>query len=248
MLFTGKVAVITGGARGIGAETVLRLVKEGLIVYVLDIFPLSYSLQNLHFIKCDVTSFQEVQAAIKQVFDLEQRIDYAFLNAGIHYIANIEDTSLEKIDEIINTNLKGVLYVLKNVLPVMRKQLFGAIVLTGSDQTFSGKIENAVYGLTKGAIGQLTKSLALDYAKYNIRVNCVCPGSTDTLMLNNAIKTVAEKLKISRDETARMFAKEIPLNRLGKTEEIANVVTFLFSDEASYVTGALWAVDGGYTA
>jgi NAD(P)-dependent dehydrogenase (short-subunit alcohol dehydrogenase family) len=177
----------------------------------------------------------------------EGRIDLLFVAAGVHLFANIEDTTIDEFEDVLAVNLKGHFYVLKEVLPVMKAQRYGNIVLMGSDQVFVGKGGSAVYGMTKAAVGQLTKSTAIDYAPYNIRVNCICPGTIDTPMLE---PTVNRFHKVSGTPVADIYESlrtAQPIQRLGTPEEIAKAVVFLLSDECPFMTGALISADGGYT-
>ena len=128
----------------------------------------------------------------------------------------------------------------------MKKQGQGAVVLMGSDQAFIGKGQSAVYGLTKGAIGQLTKSTAIDYAPFNIRVNCVCPGTIETPLLEGAVKRYAAISGLDNESIYEGLQKAQPLGRIGQPSEIATAVAFLLSDESSFMTGTLMSVDGGY--
>jgi NAD(P)-dependent dehydrogenase (short-subunit alcohol dehydrogenase family) len=128
----------------------------------------------------------------------------------------------------------------------MKKQQCGSIVLMGSDQTFAGKASSSIYGMTKGAIGQLTKSTAIDYAAYNIRVNCICPGTIDTPLLDKAVDVFVGLTSLDKQVVYNDLNKIQPLGRIGRPEEIANAVTFLLSDENSFMTGSLVSVDGGY--
>lgn len=169
-----------------------------------------------------------------------------FVNAGIHLFANIEQTTDEQFDNVLTTNIGGTFFTLKAVLPIMKKQQYGSVVLMGSDQTFSGKASSSVYGLTKGAIGQLTKSTAIDYAPYNIRVNCFCPGTTDTPLLHKAVDVFVALTSARKEDVYRDLNKIQPMGRVGKPEEIANAVAFLLSGENSFMTGSLVSVDGGY--
>jgi NAD(P)-dependent dehydrogenase (short-subunit alcohol dehydrogenase family) len=161
--------------------------------------------------------------------------------------ATLEETSYEQLEILVSTNLLGTFYLLKTVIPVMKLQRKGSVVLMGSDQAFVGKGSSAVYGMTKGAIGQLTKSTAIDYAPFNIRVNCICPGTIQSPLLDKAVQQFVAK---TGEETAAVYTsldKVQPMGRIGQPEEIAKTVLFLLSDDSSFTTGSLFAVDGGYT-
>ena len=248
MQFTNKIVLITGGATGIGAASAVKFASQGAHVYVLDIQVLSYKVENISFLKCDVSDYKAVETAVSLVVEKEGRIDVLVANAAIHKIATIEDSDLALIDELINVNIKGVVYTLKAVLPIMRDQYQGSVAIMGSTQCFTGKSDNAIYGLTKGAIGQLTKSTALEYAPYKVRINCVCPGTTNTPIVRSAMVELAKKSNVSIDAMSKIFASEQPLERIATPEEIANIILFVCSDEASFMTGSLVPVDGGSTA
>jgi len=245
MRFETKIAIVTGGTTGIGQATCSRLVEEGATVYNLDINEAIDS--KVKFIKCDVSSYESVQNAIKQVLEKEKRVDLLFANAGIHLFANLESTSIEQFEKILSVNVKGVFYTLKEVIPVMKAQQHGNIVLMGSDQSLVGKGDSSVYGLTKGAIGQLTKSTAIDYASDNIRINCICPGTIQTPLLDNAIQTFKGISGLSEEEVFKILQEAQPIQRVAEPKEIANTVCYLLSDENSFMTGSLVSVDGGYT-
>jgi NAD(P)-dependent dehydrogenase (short-subunit alcohol dehydrogenase family) len=245
MEWKNTVTVITGATSGIGRATLELLRNEGSLVYNLDNMPSAQ--HDPYFINCNVSNRLAVEQAIKTIYDKEKRIDFLFSNAGRHLFAGIEDTSYEQLETLVGINLMGTFYLLKTVLPLMRQQQKGSIVLMGSDQCFVGKGSSAVYGMTKGAIGQLTKSTAIDYAPFNIRVNCICPGTIQTPLLDNAVNQFVTQ---SGQEASAVYAaldSAQPLGRVGRPEEIANTVRFLFSDDSSFITGALIAADGGYT-
>ena len=240
-----SVTVITGGSSGIGKATAELLRNEGSLVYNLDNIPPAQT--DPYFITCDVSNRQNVEQSIKIIYAKEKRIDYLFSNAGRHLFANIEDTSYEQLESLVSINLMGTFYLLKTVIPLMKLQQSGSIVLMGSDQSFVGKATSAVYGMTKGAVAQLAKSTAIDYAPYNIRVNCICPGTIQTPLLDNAVKQFVAQ---SGQEAASVYASLNtiqPLGRIGHPDEIAKTVRFLLSDDSSFITGALIAVDGGFT-
>ena len=245
MQWQNTVTVITGASSGIGKATLELLRKEGSLVYNLD--NTSSAQPDSYFIECDVSNRMNVEQAIKTIFAKEKKIDFLFANAGRHLFANIEDTSYEQLESLLGINLMGTFYLLKTVIPIMKQQQKGNIVLMGSDQAFVGKASSAVYGMTKGAIAQLTKSTAIDYATFNIRVNCICPGTIQTPLLDNAVIQFVNK---SGQKAAAVYASldsAQPLGRVGRPEEIAKTVRFLFSDDSSFITGALIAADGGYT-
>ena len=154
----------------------------------------------------------------------------------------------EELDTVISINIKGVVHGLQACVPHMQ-QSGGSIVLMGSDQCFIGKQSSFVYGMTKGAIGQITKSLALDLAQYNIRVNSVCPGTIRTPLAEGAMQRWADKDFGGHIEKAwAKDAEQYPLKRVGESIEVARVVAFLLGDGSSFMTGANIPIDGGYTA
>jgi NAD(P)-dependent dehydrogenase (short-subunit alcohol dehydrogenase family) len=242
-----RIVAITGGSRGIGFATAKLFAERGDRVYILD---LKAPLENagIEYIKCDVSDFESVQSAIDKIKKQVGRIDCLFVNAGIHISASLEETTLEQFEKVLSVNFKGAFHTLKCVLPIMQSQKQGSIVLTGSDQSLIGKKQSFIYGATKGAIGQMTKSLALDCAPFNIRVNCVCPGAIKTDLYDGAVQNAADKyfggdIKPVEDGVKQKH----PLGRVGTPEEVAKLVYFLCSDDAGFMTGGLIPVDGGYT-
>jgi NAD(P)-dependent dehydrogenase (short-subunit alcohol dehydrogenase family) len=245
MNWENTVTVISGASSGIGKATRQLLQMEGSIVYNLDC--VTPNEEDVHFIHCDVRNKSEVSNAVEEIFLKEKRIDFLFANAGVHLFASIEETSYEQLENIVSINILGTFYLLKEIIPRMKLQKKGSIVLMGSDQTFVGKGSSAVYGMTKGAIGQLTKSTAIDYAAYNIRVNCICPGTIETPLLDKAVDQFVKKTSQNREDVYASLHTIQPIGRMGKPEEIAKTVKFLLSDDCSFTTGSLFAVDGGYT-
>jgi NAD(P)-dependent dehydrogenase (short-subunit alcohol dehydrogenase family) len=248
MKFKNKIIIITGGASGIGAATAQLFSQEGAQVYILDKKKTPPTLPaTIHYLQTDVSNAEQVQQAVAQIHAQQRVIDYLFCNAGVHLFANIEESSVTAIQQVLATNLLGTIYCLQQVLPYMKQQQAGSIVLMASDQAFIAKEQCAVYGASKAAIAQLAKSTALDYAAYGIRVNCVCPGTIDTPMYQRVIQQFEEKAGVSENDMRARVAASLPLKRVGQAEEVAQVVRFLCSDAASFMTGALVNVDGGYT-
>ncbi len=247
-MFSNKSIIITGASVGIGEATAKLFAENGAIVFNLDIKEPSYSHSSIHFLPCDVAKFDDVSAAFHKAAAIATTIDFVFANAGIHLFANIEDTSIEELDRVINVNLKGVFHTLKCALPVMKQQNKGSIVMMGSDQSFVGKSESAVYGATKDAIAQLTKSTAIDYAKYNIRVNCICAGTIDTPLVQQTVQRYSEKMNIAADDIYDALKTAQPISRIGEPKDIAHLVEFLCSDKSSFMTGSMVSIDGGFVA
>jgi NAD(P)-dependent dehydrogenase (short-subunit alcohol dehydrogenase family) len=242
--FKGKVALVVGGASGMGNAVVHLLVGEGCRTHVFDVkAPPEGSFQS-----CDIRDYSRVRECVQNVVKQDGRIDLLFVAAGVHLFANIEDTSIEEFERVLSVNLKGPFYVLKEVLPIMRKQQSGNVVLMGSDQVFIGKASSTVYGLSKAALGQLTKSSAIDYAPYNVRINCICPGTIDTPMIRPSVERFHQLSGTPIEGIYDMLRKAQPIQRLGTPQEMAKAVLFLLSDDCPFMTGALVSADGGYTA
>ncbi len=233
-MFQGKTIIITGGASGIGAATVALFSARGATVYILDKKKLDdVPSQSIYYLACDVADAEDVKLAVDSIFQKTFSVDYLFCNAGIHLSANLEESSLIAMQKVFATNLWGTIHCLRQLLPRMKRQRYGSIVL--------------IYGASKAAIAQLAKSTALDYAHYGIRVNCVCPGTIDTPMYHAVLEQFKQKTGLSYAALKEQVAEKLPLKRVGKPEEVAQLVGFLCSDAASFMTGALVNIDGGYT-
>lgn len=243
-----KTMIITGGSAGIGEATIKRFTKEGYLVFNLDNHPPTHPIANTHYIACDVSKPIQILSAVQEVLTHTDTIDTVVSCAGIFLSATIEETSEVDFDSIMSVNVKGSFFLLRSVLPTLKAQKKGNIILIASDQAFVGKPHSAAYGATKGALAQLAKSTAIDYAPFHIRVNAVCPGTIRTPLYEAAIHRYHETSGIPIEKIETEEAHLQPLNRIGLPHEVADLIFFLASDAASFITGGLFPIDGGYTA
>ena len=236
-----KVAVITGGASGIGLATGKRLKSMGCEVVLVDWSDNveSIALENgLMGIKCDVSNEEDVKHCILEVIKKYNHIDYLVANAGIGGSASKpHEVSMDEWNKVISVNQTGIFLLNKYVINEMLKSGKGAVVNTSSMYGLVGSTTSFAYSASKGAINQMTRSLALTYARDNIRVNAIAPGYVDTPILSMVPDNIKEAM-----------GNELPIGRLGKDTEIANLICYLLSDDASFITGAIVPIDGGYTA
>jgi NAD(P)-dependent dehydrogenase (short-subunit alcohol dehydrogenase family) len=248
-LLKDKVVIVTGGASGIGRAAALLFSREGATVAIVDIDEpkgqavvqsIVDSGGKAVFLRCDVTKTVECRSAVNRVLKEYGKISVLFNNVGIIRRASVVDTTEEEWDRVMDTNVKSVFIFSKYVIPVMAEAGGGVIINTASGWGIVGGQKAASYCASKGAVVLLTKAMALDHGPQNIRVNCICPGDTETPLLISE----ARQLGIPREEFLEE-AKQRPLQRIGRPEEIANAVLFLASDAASYVTGTALVVDGG---
>ena len=253
MRFEGKAVLITGGGSGIGLATALAFAREGARVAVADVSP-EHGLEavaaahaegtEIRFIPADVTSEADVERMVRETVSAFGRLDILFNNAGILIEGPVHEMSAADWNRILGVNLTGAFLVAKHAVRAMLRQGSGVIVNTGSVNSIVGDGDAAAYCASKAGVALLTKSLALAYAPHGIRVNAVCPGWVETRMFRQEAITRGVTLEAYR----RHAGAEHPIGRVGRPEEIANVVLFLASEDSSYMTGALVVADGGYTA
>lgn len=238
-----KVCIVTGGSSGIGLSIVKLFLTKQYQVFNLDISPSTYG----EFCQCDITKVSEVSQIINTIAK-QGPIDVLVSNAGIHFSGSIENTSETDLERVFNINVKGAYAAVKSVLPTMKTQNNGAIILMASDQALIAKHNSFAYNLSKASLASMAKTTALDYAQFNIRANAVCPGTIETPLYHQAINSYCEKSGAVKAEVHAEEAALQPLGRLGQAEEVAELVYFLASDKAKFITGSLQVIDGGYTA
>jgi NAD(P)-dependent dehydrogenase (short-subunit alcohol dehydrogenase family) len=249
MQLSGKVALITGGASGIGRATALLFAREGATVAIADLnaqagkaaaTEITQSGGRAIFEPADVTEAEDCRRLADRAIREFGRIDILFNNAGIIRRATVLDLSEEDWDRVMTVNVKSIYLLSREVIPHMQKQGGGSIINAASGWGLAGGAKAAVYCASKGAVVLLTKAMAIDHGPQKIRVNCICPGDTDTSML----RAEAQQLGEADDRFLAEAAKR-PLGRVGSPDEIAQAVLYLASDASSFVTGTALVVDGG---
>jgi NAD(P)-dependent dehydrogenase (short-subunit alcohol dehydrogenase family) len=249
---SGKVALITGGGTGIGRAIALAFAREGASVCVAG-----RRLEKLREVigevqkaggaglamECDVTRAREVERAVKGTMERFGRLNVLVNNAGMLHVSTVEGISEEEWDRMMTVNVKGPFLMSRAVLPEFRKCGGGAIVNIGSVLGLFAVKDRAAYSASKGAVTMLTKSMALDHAHEKIRVNCICPSVVETDLVKGVFNETEQGQAMLKARLAT-----IPLGRLGKPEDVAEMAVFLASEESSWLTGAAIPLDGGVTA
>jgi NAD(P)-dependent dehydrogenase (short-subunit alcohol dehydrogenase family) len=251
MSFKGKVAVVTGAGAGIGLATVLGLAEKGARVGIVDVDAQAgntavqqcqpFGSQAL-FLDCNVAVPADVDKMVAKILTEWGRIDILVNNAGIYIQGDVTMTAPADWEKIMAVNLTGAFLCTRAVVPIMIQQGGGVIVNVGSEAGLVGIGNQVAYNVSKGGVIALTRSCAVDFAPHGVRVNCVCPGTTETPLVQAAVLRSADPI------AARRKLEQVrPLNRLGKPEEIASAIVYMASDEAGYATGSILSIDGGYT-
>lgn len=247
---SGKVAVISGGASGIGLATARTLAEQGAKVVILDVNEvngtqaaetLASEGKDVVFCSCNVVLAEDCQRAASFALEKFGRVDILFNNAGVTRRKSVVDLTEDEWDLVVDISLKGAFLLSKYMIPLMAAGGGGSIINTGSGWALKGGDDAAAYCAAKGGLMNLTRAMAIDHGKQNIRVNCICPGDTDTPLLRD------EGKQLGVEETAflKMSAAGRPLERLGTPEDIADGVLFFASDLSKWVTGTHLVVDGG---
>ncbi|MFL6009661.1 MAG: SDR family NAD(P)-dependent oxidoreductase [Rubrobacteraceae bacterium] len=253
--FSGKVAIVSGGARGIGRAAARKLAGEGASVVICSdreeqveetVAALREEGLEVRGVRADVTSSADMKKLMDLAIETYGGVDVLVNSAGVQRYGTVVETEEEVWDEVLDVNLKGVYLASRYAIPEMRKRGGGAIVNLSSVQAFASQTGVAAYTASKGGINALTRAMALDHAGDNIRVNAVCPASVDTPMLRwSADLFKGDK---SVEETLEDWGRMHPLGRVARPEEVAEVIAFLASARASFITGGDYKVDGGMLA
>lgn len=247
-----KVAIVTGGGSGIGHQTCVVFAREGAFVVVADRDSASAEAVAAEIRKAggsaeaqqmDVTCSADHETTVAEVLDRHGRIDILVNNAGFGFAGSVLDTAEDDWDAIMAVNVKGVFLGCKHVIPVMQRQGGGAIVNTASTTARVGIANRAAYCATKGAVASLTRAMAVDHVADGIRINAVAPGTVESPYFDKIFAEAGDADALRSSLEARQL-----MNRLGRPKEIAEAILFLASQEASFSTGSVLFVDGGWTA
>jgi NAD(P)-dependent dehydrogenase (short-subunit alcohol dehydrogenase family) len=257
MKLANKVAIITGGSSGIGRAAALLFAKEGANVAIADT-DLKGAEETLNLIKkerldaliikTDVSKTTEVQNMVYRTIEKYGKIDILVNNAGVVRVGSLDDYSEDDFDLLFKVNVKGMFLCCKYVVPHMKKQKSGVIVNLASIAAHVGQVNHSLYCASKAGSLAMTRALALDLAPYNIRVNSISPGATDTPMLRSDVAKQARQRNMDPEDLKKEFEAQGVLGRWAKPEEVAKGILYLACDDSSYMTGADILIDGGWAA
>ena len=248
---TGKVAVVTGGGSGIGRAISILFAAQGAHVVVLDVdvqaaeaaaAAITAAGGRADGASCDVSDAAGVRATFDMIVGRTRRLDILINNAGVAHVGNIERTPEDEFDRLYRVNVKGVYLCSQAAVPVMVSQRGGVILNMASIVSFIGVADRFAYSMTKGAVLTMTKSVAIDYVKQNVRCNCICPARIRTPFVEGFVK---KNYPGREDAVLQELSEYQPMGRMGSPEEVAYLALYLCSDEASFVTGQAYPLDGG---
>jgi 2-keto-3-deoxy-L-fuconate dehydrogenase len=248
---TGKRAVVTGSGSGIGQAISTVFSRQGAHVFALDVdHPAAERTAEAiraaggkaEAMACDVADAQQVRASFAEIDRRWHHLDILVNNAGIAHVGNIEQTSEEDFDRLYRVNVKGVFLCTQAALPLMLRDKAGVILNLASIVALVGVADRFAYSMTKGAVHTMTKSIAVDYVKRNIRCNCICPARVHTSFVD---QFVARHYAGREKEVLQQLSEYQPMGRMGTAEEVAHLALYLCSDEAAFVTGQAYPIDGG---
>jgi NAD(P)-dependent dehydrogenase (short-subunit alcohol dehydrogenase family) len=254
---TGRpVAIVTGGANGIGEATARLFAENGYAVAVIDIVDRIETIAGeiaaaggeCLSVKGDVSSENDVRAFVDGVMRAYGRVDALINNAGTVVVKPLEEIEWTDFRRVVDVNLGGIFLFCKHVLPIMKTQRSGAVVNMGSVSGHVGQIDHTIYGATKGAIIAFTRAVAWEVARHGIRVNSISPGSVDTPMLRSDIELESKRTGIPYEKVKQEREAEQAFNRWADPKEIAEAIYFLASEKASFITGTDLLVDCGWVA
>ncbi len=247
----GKVAVVTGGGNGIGKAIAKTFAQAGAIVHVLDknveagqstVDAIISKSQQAYFSHCDVTDYKNVSKVFEDINQSSRQLDILINNAGIGFVGNLENTSEEDFDRLYKVNVKGVFFGMKAAIPYLKNR-GGVIINLASIASSVALADRFAYSMSKGAVLTMTYSVAKDYLTNNVRCNSISPARVHTTFVDNFI---AKNYPGREKEMFDNLSKTQPIGRMGKPQEVANLALFLCSDEASFITGTDFPVDGGF--
>ena len=251
-----KTVFITGGSTGIGAASVKKFIQQGWKVGFMDINKEAATAliaevnqpERLLFTEGNTRNRADIHRAVEATVQAFGSLNSVIANAGIHRSNTLLDITDEELDLMIQTNIYGTVNTLREAVPHLIEAGGGTVVINASDQWFVGKAHSFAYGLTKGALGQITRSLSIDLGPKNIRVNAVCAGTIHTPLVDNLFQKFAEVNHCSIDDYWREENALYARGSVGKPEEVAEMIYFLASDASSFCTGGHYLVDGGLVA
>jgi NAD(P)-dependent dehydrogenase (short-subunit alcohol dehydrogenase family) len=250
--YKNKTVAITGGGSGIGRAMAETFAEMGATVGILDrneaagvktARDIIEKEGSAFYYSCDITNYAEVEASLKALHAASGGLDVLINNAGIGFVGNIEATTEDDLDRIYNVNVKGIFNCIKAAIPFFKEQQSGVIINMASIASSVGISDRFAYSMSKGAVLTMTLSVARDYLDFNIRCNCISPARIHTSFVDNFI---SKNYPGREEEMFETLSKSQPIGRMGAPQEVANLALYLCSDEAAFITGTNFPIDGGF--